>query len=98
MGNSPSHGDGVSLTFTRTDTPWWQSAVDRAELVCFIAGRLEFVPGDPEFRRRSRSGAPSCLLAFGEVCAAAVERAELGACLRRSGVARSQGDLLASGR
>lgn len=56
VGRLAEHGDGISLTFTRTDTPWWQAAVDRATLVCFIAGRVEFVPGDPTFRRRSRSG------------------------------------------
>lgn len=81
VGKLADHGQGIALVFTRTDTPWWQAAVDRAGLVCFIAGRVEFVPGDPAFRKRSRSGAPSCLLAFGEECAEAVERADLGRCL-----------------
>ncbi len=75
------HGDGISLTFTRTDTPWWQRAIARASAVCFVAGRVEFVPGDPAFRRRSRAGAPSCLLAYGDDCAAALLRSGLGACL-----------------
>lgn len=80
VGRLAAHGDGISLTFTRTDTPWWQSTADRASLVCFIAGRVGFVPGDSEFRRRSRSGAPSCLIAFGDECADAVRRAGLGVC------------------
>lgn len=80
VGKLAEHGHGISLTFTRTDTPWWQAAVDRATLVCFVAGRVEFVSGDPAFRRRSRSGAPSCLLAFGDECAAAVRAAGLGVC------------------
>jgi DNA (cytosine-5)-methyltransferase 1 len=41
------HGDGISLTFTRTDTPWWQRALGMADAVCFVAGRVEFIPGDP---------------------------------------------------
>lgn len=80
VGKLAEHGHGISLTFTRTDTPWWQAAVDRASLVCFIAGRVEFVPGDPAFRRRSRSGAPSCLIAFGDDCAEAIRRSGLGVC------------------
>lgn len=80
VGRLAEHGEGIALTFTRTDTPWWQSAVDRAHAVCFVAGRVEFVPGDPEFRRRSRSGAPSCLIAFGDECADALARAGLGVC------------------
>lgn len=80
VGKLAEHGNGIALTFTRTDTPWWQSAVDRATIVCFIAGRLEFVPGDPTFRRRSRSGAPSCLIAFGDRCAQAVRSSGLGVC------------------
>lgn len=80
VGKLAEHRHGISLTFARTDTPWWQAAVDRADLVCFAEGRVEFVPGDPAFRRRSRSGAPSCLIAFGRDCAEAVRASGLGVC------------------
>lgn len=82
------HGDGVALVFARTDTVWWQSAIAHAAAVCFIAGRVNFVPSDPAFRSAngarhgsSNAGAPSCLLAYGEECAAAVRRCGLGICL-----------------
>lgn len=80
VGRLAEHGDGIALVFTRTDTPWWQAAVARADAVCFIAGRVEFIPGDLSFRRRSRSSASSCLIAFGEECAAAVRASGLGVC------------------
>ena len=92
------HGDGIALTFTRTDTPWWQSAVDLASAVCFVRGRVEFVEGDPHLRRGgrkdSRSGAPSCLIAFGDECAAALARSELGVILvAEDSCVRAQVDL-----
>lgn len=94
-------GDICALTgaqiledLTRTDTPWWQNAIALADAVCFVAGRVEFVSGDPAFRRRSRAGAPSCLLAYGDDCAAALLRSGLGACLVASDAAvRAQLDL-----
>lgn len=80
VGRLVDHGDGVALTFARVDTPWWQAAASAASLVCMIAGRLEYIPGDPSFRRRSRSGAPSSLLAFGSECADALAESRLGMC------------------
>jgi hypothetical protein len=96
VGRLADHGNGIAFTFTRADTPWWQSAVARADLVCFVAGRVEFIPGDLEFRRRSRSGAPSCLIAFGEDNALAVLESGLGTCLVASAEAvRAQAELWA---
>lgn len=80
VGKLADHGDGIALVFTRTDTPWWQAAAEQADVVCFVAGRVEFLPGDLR-TRRCRSGAPSCLLAFGDRCADAVQMSGLGACL-----------------
>lgn len=82
VGRLADHGDGIALTFTRTDTPWWQAAVDRADIVCFPIGRVEFIPGGVPRHRRCRSGAPSCLIAFGDRCADALLSSGLGACLR----------------
>ncbi|MGH2937377.1 MAG: DNA N-6-adenine-methyltransferase [Solirubrobacterales bacterium] len=80
------HGDGVALVFARVDTGWSQSALAAADAVCFVRGRVEFSPGPGAIVRRSdgrsRSGAPSMLLAFGEVCASALERSGLGVCFR----------------
>ncbi len=88
------HGDGVALVFTRLDTPWAQSALLAADAVCFIRGRVEFEPGPgAKVRRgdgRSRSGAPSMLIAFGEDCARALERAALGVVFRGATVVDRQ--------
>lgn len=85
VGRLVEHGDGIALTFVRSCTPWWQAAARRSTAVCFIAGRVNFVEGTPAARRGarrdSRSGAPSCLLAFGDACADAVERARVGVCV-----------------
>jgi hypothetical protein len=76
------HGDGIALVFTRLDTPWAQRAVALATAVCFLRGRVDFVMGPGASVKssdgRSRSGAPSMLLAFGEECAGALARAGLG--------------------
>lgn len=76
------HGDGIALVFTRLDTPWAQSALAAADAVCFVRGRVEFVPGPGANVRstdgRSRSGAPSMLIAFGDDCASALQSAGLG--------------------
>jgi hypothetical protein len=85
LGKLSEHGDGVALVFARTDTPWFQSALELAAGVCFIRGRLNFIP--PEGWRAadggadSTAGAPSVLLAFGEQCARAVAASELGVTL-----------------
>jgi hypothetical protein len=82
LGRLCEHGDGIALVFTRVDTPWAQSALRAADVVCFVQGRVEFVPGPGAtvagVDGRSRAGAPSMLLAFGEVCAAALHDSELG--------------------
>jgi hypothetical protein len=88
IGRLVQHGDGIATTFVRTDTLWWQWAAAAADAVCFVYGRVEFVPGDLRFRRRSRSGAASCLLAFGEECAAALRRSGLGVCAELTAVDR----------
>lgn len=76
-----AHGDGVALIFARTETSWWQEVVPSADAVCFIAGRLSFIPGDdrPE---RDAAAAPSALIAFGDVCAEAVAGCGLGMTFR----------------
>lgn len=73
------HGDGIALVFARTDTAWWHDAIPHAHLVCFIEGRLTFVNADRE-PGGANAGAPSALVAYGALCAEAVQRAELGMC------------------
>lgn len=59
------HGDGIALTFARTETKWFVDTIwRRADAVLFIAGRLHFhyVNGD---RAPANAGAPSVLAAYG---------------------------------
>jgi len=72
-----AHGDGIALVFARSDTAWFQEFVPPATAVCFVAGRLRFVPGDGR-RERSTAGAPSLLIAYGLPCALAVAQSRLG--------------------
>ena len=71
------HGDGLGLVFARTDTRWFHAAVPRATAVCFVSGRLRFIPGDGR-GSRDTAGAPSLLLAYGLPCALALAEAGLG--------------------
>jgi hypothetical protein len=71
------HGDGIALIFARSDTAWFQRYAARATAVCFVAGRLKFVPGDGR-RSASTAGAPSLMLGFGLPCALALSESGLG--------------------
>lgn len=71
------HGDGVALVFARTDTRWFHAAVPWATAVCFIAGRLRFIPGDGR-GGRDTAGAPSALIAYGLPCGLALAESGLG--------------------
>ncbi len=74
-----SHGYGIALVFARTDTAWWHDHAMRADLICFVRGRIRFR------RAAGISGkdptAASALLAFGGECAGAVQRSGLGCCV-----------------
>jgi hypothetical protein len=74
-----AHGDGIALVFARTDTAWFHDTAPSATVVCFVRGRLSFVPGD-EQQDAGTAGAASMLLAFGRECGKAVTRSGLGLC------------------
>jgi hypothetical protein len=70
------HGDGLVLTFARTDARWFHRASTQATAICFVAGRVRFrryggQPGNP-------SPVPSVLLAYGLQCSLALANAGLG--------------------
>lgn len=76
-----AHGDGIALVFARTDTVWAQRVLPRASAVCFIAGRVGFIPGPGATaigNPADGGGAGSMLLAFGDACAASVAASGLG--------------------
>jgi hypothetical protein len=72
-----AHGDGIALIFARTDVRWWHDAVPAARTLCFLDGRLTFIPGDGSVPA-GNSGGPSVLIAYGDRCAEAVRSCGLG--------------------
>lgn len=60
-----AHGDGIALTFARTETEWFFETVWRAATsVLFLEGRIYFHHGDGR-RAAANAGAPSVLAAYG---------------------------------
>lgn len=60
-----AHGDGIALTFARTETEGFVREVwGKADAVMFLHGRLYFHHADGT-RAAANSGAPSCLVAYG---------------------------------
>lgn len=74
------HGDGIALVFARCDAAWFHDAAAHAHIICFVRGRIRFLRYGGE--AGDAPGAGSALLAFGEECAEAVVRADLGTCVR----------------
>jgi hypothetical protein len=61
-----AHGDGIALIFARTETAGFVEQVwGKATGVLFLHGRLYFHKPDGT-RAAANSGAPSCLVAYGE--------------------------------
>lgn len=61
------HGTGTALIFARTETSWFVEAVwKRATAVMFLHGRLHFHHADGT-RAKANAGAPSCLIAYGQL-------------------------------
>jgi len=58
-----AHGNGVALVFARVETTWAQEALERADAVNFLRGRISFIRADGS--NSSNAGTGSMLLAFG---------------------------------
>lgn len=66
------HGDGIALTFARTETSWFVETIwEKADALLFIAGRIYFHRVDGT-RAAANSGAPSVLAAYGRQNVAAL--------------------------
>lgn len=71
------HNDGIALTFARTETDLFFNTIwNRASAVLFIRGRLFFHHLNGQ-RAASNSGAPSCLVAYGEKEAAVLRECKI---------------------
>lgn len=61
-----NHGDGIALTFARTETAAWVNWVwPKATAILFLHGRLHFHKVDGS-RAKANAGAPSALIAYGK--------------------------------
>lgn len=68
------HGNGIALTFARTETAWFFETVWRAaSSVLFLEGRIHFHYSNGK-RAPANAGAPSCLVAYGRVNTDALAR------------------------
>lgn len=72
------HGDGIALIPARTETAMFYECVwDKADAVCFLKGRPHFHYVDGS-RAEANSGAPICLVAYGEFNVTALWQSRLG--------------------
>jgi hypothetical protein len=71
------HGDGIALTFARTETLWFDEQVwARADAILFIRGRLFFHRLDGT--QADSAGTASCLVAYGHRNVKALRRCQRG--------------------
>ena len=82
------YGNGVALVFARPDTKWFHDYVIKADAICFIKGRVAFVPAedallyaDKQKEPKGGCGAASMLVAFGKKNAQALFDSDLGLAL-----------------
>ena len=59
------HGHGTALLHARTEAAWFEPVWEYASGILFLADRLYFHYPDGR-RAEANSGAPACLVAFGE--------------------------------
>jgi len=75
------HGNGIWLSFARTDTQWFRVLESKRVVLVLKPGRIKFVPGIPT-ANNDRPGAPSVFAAMGEKYITAVLQSGLGSCWR----------------
>lgn len=68
-----AHGDGLLLSFARTDARWFHVALRASRLAGLAVGRWGFLR--PDGSRPGRAGCGAALFAYGAVCAGALRRA-----------------------
>lgn len=69
------HGDAIALVPARTETRWFVRAIwQRASAILFLHGRPHFHHADGT-RGSANSGAPICLVAYGERAASRLKAA-----------------------
>lgn len=73
-----THGNGIALVFSRTETRMFFESVWRvADAVFFFEGRLKFYRSSGRLSHGRNAGGPSCLICFGRKNVMAVKRSGL---------------------
>lgn len=67
------HGNGIALTPDRTSAPWWRKYAPLADLVLFVAPRIQFIGVDGKPGKSPADG--TTLMAVGERGCNALHRA-----------------------
>ena len=73
------HGRGVALLFSRTDTRWFHNLATKADCICFVKGKIQFI-SDKTMSPGGQPGAGSILLACGKAETEALKNSGLGWC------------------
>lgn len=78
-------GNGIALVFARTDVKWFHAYIPKADAICFIKGRIQFVRASEAWKYakgtcipKGGCGAGSMLVAYGPNMAKALFRSGLG--------------------
>ena len=88
MRRMASHGEGIALTFARTETDlFFETVWEQATALLFLRGRIYFHHVDGK-RASANSGAPSVLIAYGENDARTLEACPLNGQFIHLGVTR----------
>ncbi|HUS88304.1 MAG TPA: DNA N-6-adenine-methyltransferase [Desulfosporosinus sp.] len=85
MEHLAAHGNGIALVFSRTDVKWFHKYIPKADAICFIKGRVQFIPADRAkdyslgiHKPTGGCGAGSMLVAYGPEMASALFKSKLG--------------------
>jgi hypothetical protein len=77
------HGHGTALLHCRTEAEWFEPVWETASAILFLADRLYFHYPDGR-RAEANSGAPACLIAFGNYDAERLQQSGIAGYLVKS--------------
>jgi hypothetical protein len=71
-----NHGNGIALIWARTDVAWFHTYAPLDTYILFTKNRISFI--NQEMKRMERPAIGSLFLAFGQECAEALMKSNLG--------------------
>lgn len=72
------HGNGIALLPDRTSAPWFQEMAPKADLMCFMNGKVKFERPDGSIGKSPGTG--TVLVASGKLATDALRKSGLGFC------------------